>query len=123
MSVVKCMSCDYTWDLLVGKNDHLCRVIPGKPVGFGVKGMNIIQAVKSGKRRKRKNTPDWEDANGSYIYTIKDILATDWEIEERKIEITENDFDDALREAYAQSATTIGGDLYQELKKRLFGNE
>jgi hypothetical protein len=121
MTIVKCMSCDYTWDLLVGKNDRLCRVIPGKPVGFGVKGMNIIDAVKSGKRRKRTNTTDWEDAEGSYIYTIKDILATDWEIEERKIEISESELNQILNEVVGTHQA--GSIICIALKKRLFGND
>ena len=82
--------------------------------------MNLIEAVKSGKRFKRKTHTLWNDnlPDTIYEFSYRSILADDWEIEERKIEITESEFDKALIEA--SQRTSIGGDLYQELKKRLF---
>jgi hypothetical protein len=79
-------------------------------------GLNIIQAVESGKRKKRLGTPDWQGPKSSYVYTIEDILATDWEIEERKIEITESEFD-----AIAEDVERFNRNHHlSELKKRLF---
>ena len=79
--------------------------------------MNIIDAVKSGKRARRlKRDWDYHDFNN---LTREDILATDWEIEERKIEITESDFDEALSEAEQMYGRT-GTNFIMELKKRLF---
>lgn len=84
--------------------------------------MNIIDAVKSGKNfaRKPKGKNDFHlnCKSQEYVLDIDDILATDWEIEERKIEITESEFDMAI---------SISGDYQSrdnfifELKKRLFG--
>ncbi len=59
--------------------------------------MNIIDAVKSGKRIKRsswKSKDYWNPLN----FDLEDIIATDWEIEERKIEITESEFDEIILE-------------------------
>lgn len=81
--------------------------------------MNIIEAVRSGKNFKRNKLNCWNYSDSKTINLYReDILATDWEVEERKIEITESEFDEALIEVSRR--TTIGGDLYVELKKRLF---
>lgn len=50
--------------------------------------MNIIDAVKSGKRFKRKlpyKQTHWMPTNVDHFdhVTIEDILATDWEVEEK----------------------------------------
>jgi hypothetical protein len=81
--------------------------------------MNIIDAVKSGKKFKRPGYiwTSSENLNRDYLRLTKDdILATDWEIEERKIEITETEFDEAVRQI------TILNEPYAtaQLKKRLF---
>ena len=53
------------------------------------------------------------------MLSAEDILATDWEVEERKIEITEKDFYEAIahtmNKCFAPSNT-----FTEELKKRLF---
>lgn len=53
--------------------------------------MNIIEAVKSGKRFRRKTHPNyWFDRPPTdHSFTIDWILADDWEIEEKKVEITQ----------------------------------
>lgn len=53
--------------------------------------MNIIAAVKSGKRFRREGYNNWFPFNADHYNSVskQDILATDWEIEERKVEITE----------------------------------
>ena len=62
--------------------------------------MNIIEAVKSGKIFKRKADIEY-NYNSSlqhdawYQFNTRDILADDWEIEERTITITENAVDAA----------------------------
>jgi hypothetical protein len=78
--------------------------------------MNIIDAVKSGKPYKRRHHGCWFDKTNHW--RGDDILATDWEIEERKIEITENEFEEAFRQARQTRQTA---ELYANLKKRLFG--
>jgi hypothetical protein len=60
--------------------------------------MNIIEAVKSGKRMRRrawcgsmyKFVEDWT------LLVSTDVLADDWEVEEKKVTITESDFKAAL---------------------------
>ena len=86
-------------------------------------GLSIIDAVKSGKnfRRKSLGLGFWTNSTkAEYILDKESILATDWEIEERKIEISENEFDEALSEA-EQVYGRIGINFIRELKKRLFG--
>ncbi len=78
--------------------------------------MNLIEAVKSGKRFRRKDHWGWVDLETVVIGIAKsDILATDWEIEERKIEITESELEAALE------ASGFKGMVIEELRKRLFG--
>lgn len=61
--------------------------------------MTIIEAIKSGKRFRRGcgEFSKWA-ANGEFQYILRkeDILATDWEVEEEKIEVTK----EQLREAW-----------------------
>jgi hypothetical protein len=81
-------------------------------------GLNIIDAVKSGKRHRRKGNNLWSEALRSQdvYYNVESILATDWEIEERKIEITESEFD-----AIAEDVERFNRNHHlSELKKRLF---
>lgn len=90
--------------------------------------MNIIDAVKSGKRIKQKSCDTWYQPE-HHCYSAGQILATDWEIEDRKIEITEGTFWSAYAEAlkaveidnrrtqYSPEVSVV----IDEFKKRLFG--
>jgi len=61
--------------------------------------VNIIEALKSGKRARRKS---WEPHYGWFMphfrfdITREDILADDWEIEEKKVTITYGQLEKAL---------------------------
>ncbi len=79
--------------------------------------MNIIEATQSGKRFRRNFWGEfWLDKELGLVHlTFEDILATDWEIEERKVEITESEFDEAW-----SVASLTNGCLHNEIKKRLF---
>jgi hypothetical protein len=58
--------------------------------------VNIIEAVKSGKPFKRKKWDGW--VRDRYEgFTISDVMSEDWEIQERKIELTESQIRKALR--------------------------
>ena len=57
--------------------------------------MNIIEAVKSGKKFRRPGLPFKEYKN----FAREDILADDWEIEEKKVEVTRSDFTKAWTDA------------------------
>ncbi len=65
--------------------------------------MDIISAIKSGKRFRRKLSSDsefnsrWYKAEGQ-VWNSFDILSDDWEIEEEKITISKSDFDDIWRD-------------------------
>jgi hypothetical protein len=56
--------------------------------------MTIIEAIKSGKRFRRKNQQTYYnkfghwDAPIGWIFSADDVLADDWEVEEKKVEIT-----------------------------------
>jgi hypothetical protein len=89
--------------------------------------MNIIEAVKSGKRFRRIGWTRWypDDTVGNNIVdetpscSKEDILATDWEIEERKVEITESEFENAYK--LCESSYNPGpNDFYNRLKRGLF---
>ena len=46
--------------------------------------MNIFEAVKSGKKFKRKNWVVWYEGKDEPAFMLSDILAEDWEVEEPK---------------------------------------
>lgn len=77
--------------------------------------MNIIEAVKSGKPFKRPGYVNWSSPDAAIEVMPHEILATDWEIEERKIEITESEFDEAV-----EDIKYYGAICPFKLKKRLF---
>lgn len=68
--------------------------------------MNIIEAVKSGKRMRRKAwcgsmykfVEDWT------LLVSTDVLADDWEVEEKKVTITH----EQLFKAYWNTLHTVG---------------
>ena len=61
--------------------------------------MNIIEAIKSGKRFKRKSEIAWMSGDQLYNYVKADIIADDWEVEERKVTITRDQLYAALTKA------------------------
>jgi hypothetical protein len=84
--------------------------------------VNLIDAVKSGKPFKRKIDKGvyWQLAEPSLkqiAVSREDILATDWEIEERKIEITESELDYIFNSLLPKPSLV---ESMFEIKKRLF---
>jgi hypothetical protein len=80
--------------------------------------VNLIDAVKSGKRIRRsswKSKDYWNPLN----FDLEDILATDWEIEERKIEITESELDYIFNSLLPKPSLEKVESMY-EIKRRLF---
>lgn len=75
--------------------------------------MNIREAIKSGKRFRRKPGNMW-DPNFWYdalseadianrlcrpMWAYEDLVADDWEVEEKQVTITESDFESAINRA------------------------
>jgi hypothetical protein len=89
--------------------------------------MNIIEAVKSGKRIKRKGWPNkncWAQRDGYRMYRIleEDLLADDWEVEEKQVTITESDFSAALARTNNSFSIYAGPNICEylgQLKKEL----
>lgn len=64
--------------------------------------MNIVEAIKSGKRFRRKSWTgrDYIEANVSSLDLRTDALvADDWEVEEKQVTITESHFQSAISRA------------------------
>lgn len=62
--------------------------------------MNIIEAIKSGKRFKRKT---WETYLLNCVeqnFTLKEVLADDWEVEPTPVTITREQFVEAWRNVF-----------------------
>ena len=83
--------------------------------------MNIIEAMKSGKRYKRKHHRAWYDPIYGLGHPNLDILADDWEVEEEVFKLTEagirevvNIVDDAI--------VTAGLNLYGSRYLKCFIN-
>jgi len=93
--------------------------------------MNIVEAVKSGKRFRRKNQAAWhfpaeDNVERNYLLTTKSILADDWELEERTSTITEGEFDDlvcAIADDFIENPDTTFKSQTNNIKwrKKLFG--
>lgn len=62
--------------------------------------MNVIEAIKSGKRFKRRSEKAWMSDDQLYNYVKEDIIADDWEIEIQPVTITRADFDAAWDKAH-----------------------
>ncbi len=58
--------------------------------------MNLIEAIKSGRRFKRKVWPHYPAEN---TFCQNDIIADDWEVESQPVTITREQFDAAWRRA------------------------
>ena len=58
--------------------------------------MNLIDAVRSGERIKRRS---WEQYHlaGALTFTTSDILADDWQVEEPSVAVTYSQFWTAYR--------------------------
>ncbi len=89
--------------------------------------MNLIEAVKSGRRFKR---PDWHgmwrvdfaDTEYTFPLTADDILADDYEVEELEVTITSSTFDKAankVREELFYKENDVLGAYLPILKKEL----
>ena len=61
--------------------------------------MNLIEAIKSGKKFKREAWSRFEKWDPYYPVILSDVLADDWEIEEKKVEITRTQFFSAIANA------------------------
>lgn len=88
--------------------------------------MNIIDAIKSGKRFRRKSWTgrDYIEANVySLDLRIEALVADDWEVEEVRVTITESVLSAAWEKAVKSSGYhddySPHGWLYAELKKEL----
>jgi len=65
--------------------------------------VNIVEAIKSGKRFKRSTETTYRDSQqyhyksdpAFYLLHIEDILANDWEIEPESVTITREQFNAA----------------------------
>lgn len=62
--------------------------------------MNIIEAIKSGKKFKRQCHTDWYDPCDYYYNSLsrEAIIAEDWEVEPTYVTITREQFDQAWDE-------------------------
>jgi hypothetical protein len=83
--------------------------------------MNIIQAVESGKTciSMQKGYLHRIIPGETHTFTKQDLTA-DWEIEERKIEITESEFDQLIKDSIFECENYSIRCLTEEIKKRLF---
>lgn len=61
--------------------------------------MNLIQALKSGKRFRRQFRLKWFTDELSFNFSKIDLLAEDWEVEEEKVTITRTQLIESLKES------------------------
>ena len=110
--------------------------------------MDLISAVKSGKPFKRKGDEGSYRLTGhltyscgkngaiygvgTRVFSVEDILAEDWEVEEAKVEITESEFHEAVRESMHklycmnipdQFVVRMEPGVFVKVKDKLFGKK
>lgn len=64
--------------------------------------MNIIEAIKSGKRFKRKDWYTFIDGNLEHRFTAEEIISNDWEVLSEPVTITRKQFFEAYAHAVAE---------------------
>ena len=57
--------------------------------------MNIIEAIKSGKPYRRKNDSQRFIPGDEYDFAYSEVLADDWEVEEKSVTITREQLEEA----------------------------
>jgi len=70
--------------------------------------MNIQEAIKSGKRYRRKGEKSWYDTAPDfthYAFSTQDVLSDDWEVEPATVTIT--------LEQFNATVTTVADKLYR----------
>lgn len=68
--------------------------------------MNLIEAIKSGKRFRRGDESAWTFQMEDYHLSHEDILADDWEIEEPTISVTRSQVTAAWKNQNGKMAPT-----------------
>jgi hypothetical protein len=89
--------------------------------------MNLIEAVKSGKPFRRKAwanatfffNPKDQTMQDEEMFSVSDILANDFEIEEKTITISESEFEKRI--AKVKKEIFSGEPIIDTIKKALFG--
>jgi len=62
--------------------------------------MNLIEALKSGKRIRQKSKEIWLEPKQGKYFSIDHILSDDWEVEEVAVTITRAQLIEAYRTAH-----------------------
>jgi hypothetical protein len=86
--------------------------------------MNLIDALKSGKRFRRAGEEFWLDTIQDWSFSLESVLADDWEVEEKGREITSDKFDYACSAAFFRTPLNLQHKstlqiFINELKKEL----
>jgi hypothetical protein len=60
--------------------------------------MTLIEAIQSGKPFRRPQWPDYLDVKETHYFylSVEDLLTTDYYVEEKKVTITEEQFNEAV---------------------------
>ena len=71
--------------------------------------MNLIEALKSGKRIRQKSKEIWLEPKQGKYFSIDHILSDDWEVEPEPVTVTEYQFYNAYAKALNKAMTSFGG--------------
>lgn len=80
--------------------------------------MNIIEAIKSGKRFKRQHWEVFLYSQGDYNFPSSDILADDWEVEDQAVMVTREQLEAAWREVIGWNEPN-GASTFEAISKEL----
>lgn len=80
--------------------------------------MTIQEAIKSGKRFKRSKETTYyrSDVLADHdLIRVEDVMAIDWEVEEKKFEITEKEIKKMIEELRLHSTEEFDKQIIEEL--------
>lgn len=77
--------------------------------------MTIQEAIKSGLPIKRPHFTEFEEVEVDMKFRLEDVLAIDWEVEDEKFEVTEQE----LHKAFKDLKTNPDGYRWAEISKKL----
>lgn len=83
------------------------------------KNLTIHEAFNSGQKFRLMGSEFWVTSDYTFKdnnYSLKSVCSDNWEIPERKIEITESQFDEIVHTVKRFNASTV-----ENHKKKLFG--
>lgn len=81
--------------------------------------MKLTEAAATGRPYKRKSDTSWRQPHHNHTFAPGDLVADDWEIEEKLVPITKSQFLEAFDETFEIGDRRAAATLASEMARRL----